>query len=126
MHMRFIPALFIALFSFAAQADEPLLFRLSVADAPVENGKVLDMEFEEVQRDEATSTVQVTRRSGGSVSSSMFVLRGMCGLARARGKQIFAIRPVDGDRMRFTATFPEAPPAAGKYFTMAQCDLMRY
>lgn len=126
MNMSFIPALFIALFSFAAQAAEPPLFHLSVADAPVENGKVLDMEFEEVQRDEATSTVQVTRRSGGSVSSSMFVLRGMCGLARARGKQNFAIRPVDGDKTRFMVTFPDAPPAVGKFFTMAQCDLMRY
>jgi hypothetical protein len=110
----------------SAQADAPPLFHLAVADAPVENGKVLNMQFQEEARTPEASTVLVTRHSGGSVSSSMFVLRGMCGLARARGKQLFAAEPVPGDRSRFTVLFPDTAPAKGKVFTMAQCELMRY
>jgi hypothetical protein len=106
---------------FTAQAADPPLFHLAVADAPVENGKVLNMEFQEVMREAETSTVQITRRSGGSVSSSMFVLRGMCGLARLRGKKNFVAEQVAGDSNRFTVSFPASPPESGKGFTMAQC-----
>jgi hypothetical protein len=110
----------------AALAAEPELFHLAVADVPVENGKVLNMEFQETARDALSSAVQVTRRSGGSVSSSMFVLRGMCALARARGKRNVVPVPVAGESQRYTVTFPDTPPELGKGFTMAQCELLRY
>jgi hypothetical protein len=122
-----ITVAFLILFTpFVARAADPQLFHLAVADVPVENGKVLDMEFQEVAREAGSSTVQITRRSGGSVSSSMFVLRGMCGLARSRGKQYFVPEQVVGDSNRYTVTFPEIPPGSGKGFTMAQCELLRY
>lgn len=110
----------------SAQAADPPLFHLAVADVPAENGKVLNMEFQEVAREAASSTVQITWRSGGSVSSSMFTLRGMCGLARSRGKQHFVTEQVAGERGRFIVTFPELAPEPGKGFTMAQCELLRY
>jgi hypothetical protein len=126
MHRIIALAIFALLTPFAAQASDPPLFHLAVADVPVENGKILNMEFQEVKREAETSTVQITRRSGGSVSSSMFILRGMCGLARSRGKQNFAAEPVAGDSNRFTVSFPAALPVGGKVFTMAQCELLRY
>ncbi|ELX10763.1 hypothetical protein Jab_2c28630 [Janthinobacterium sp. HH01] len=121
-------ASFMLLAPCVVQAADPELFHLAVADVPVESGKVLNIEFQEVVREAETSIVQVTRRSGGSVSSSMFILRGMCGLARARGKKNFVPEQVVGDTSRFTVTFPDTPPDpdARKGFTMAQCDLMRY
>jgi hypothetical protein len=126
MRRKFSLAFLVLLTPFVTQAADPPLFHLAIADVPVENGKVLNMEFQEVAREVGTSTVQITRRSGGSVSSSMFVLRGMCGLARSRGKQYFVPEQVAGDRNRYTVTFPETPPEPGKGFTMAQCELLRY
>ena len=126
MHRIIALAILALLTPFAAQAADTPLFHLAVADVPVENGKILNMEFQEVKREAETSTVQITRRSGGSVSSSMFILRGMCGMARARGKQNFVAEQIAGDSNRFTVSFPATPPEAGKGFTMAQCELMRY
>jgi hypothetical protein len=111
---------------FAAHAADPQLYHLAVADAPVENGKLLDMEFVEVAREAGASTVQITRRSGGSVSSAMFILRGMCGLAHSRGKRNFVPQQLAGEPDRYTVTFPETPPEAGKGFTITQCELLRY
>lgn len=118
-----VACLYSPLMSFAA---EPALFHLAVKDAPVENGKVLDMDFQEVTRAPEASTIVVTRRSGGSVSSSMFILRGMCGVARARGKAYFVPERIAGEGERYTATFSDTPPAPGKGFTMEQCELMHF
>lgn len=110
-----------------AQGSDQELFHLSVHDLPVENGKVLNMEFHEIERKSDSSTVQIERTSGGSVSSSMFIMRGMCGLARARGaRYIAATRIADVDKETYTVTFPQAPPELGEGFTMEQCELMRY
>jgi hypothetical protein len=109
-----------------AQAGGPALFHLSLAEAPPENGKVMSMDFQEIARDAEKSTVQVTGRFRGSVSSSMFAIRGTCGLARARGKQNFAIEQVPGNTELFIVTFPDTPPAPRKGITMAQCELLGY
>lgn len=107
--------------------SEPILFHLSVKDVPVENGKMLDMEFQEIERKTDSSIVQIARRSGGSVSSSMFVLKGMCGLARSRSAQYFIpTRIVDEKTERYTVAFPQVAPEPGKGYAMAQCELMRY
>lgn len=119
-------AVLLLLAPLVADAADLQLFHLSIKDTPVENGKVLDMEFQEIAREADSSTAQITRRSGGSVSSSMFVLRGMCGLARLRGKEYFVTEQVVGENNRYTVTFPAAAPARGKGFSMAQCDLLRY
>lgn len=122
-----LPILLMPLATYAADtAADTQLFRLTIADTPVENGKVLNMEFQEVARETGRSTVQLTRRSGGSVSSSMFILRGMCGLARSRGKQYFVVEQFAGESNRYTVTFPEIAPEAGKGFTIAQCELLQY
>ena len=126
MERKIALALLILFTPLITRAADPQLFRLAVSDVPVENSKLLNMEFQEVARDELASTVQVTRRSGGSVSSSMFVMRGMCGLTRSRGKQNFVPKAVEGQQDRYTVTFPETAPEPGKGFSISQCDLMRY
>lgn len=113
----------------AAQSADPVqspMFELHIKDAPAENGKVLNMDFSETARTDENSTVLVTRKSGGSVSSSMFVLRGMCGLARARKKQNFLPQPVPGQPGGYIVTFPDAPPPKDKGFSMTQCDSIGY
>ena len=109
-----------------AHAADTALFHLAVKDVPVENGKILDMEFQETAREPGSSSIVITRRSGGSVSTSMFILRGMCGVARARGKQNFVPVRSAGEVERYTLTFPDEPPSDHKGFTMMQCDLMRF
>lgn len=52
-------------------------------------GKDLKITFREVSRDEKTSLVKVTYRSGASVASSMFVVRGFYDIAKARGAKYF-------------------------------------
>ncbi|MGK5010762.1 hypothetical protein [Janthinobacterium sp. MDB2-8] len=116
----------ILLMPIVTQAADLQLFRLIIPVTPVENGKILDMEFKEVAREADSSTVRATRRSGGSVSSSMFILRGMCGLARSRGKQHFVTEQLAGESNQYKVTFPETPPDPGKGFTIAQCELLQY
>ena len=114
------------MFPLVAHAEETPLIHLIVKDQPVENGKMLDMEFHEVDRQAESSTVQIVRRTGGSVSSSMFVLKGMCAIARSRGEQYFVAEKAGDNNERFAVTFPKAPPERGKSFSIAQCDLLRY
>lgn len=112
-----------------AKSADPVqlpLFELHVKDAPAENGKVLNMDFAETARTDENPTVLVTRKSGGSVSSSMFVLRGMCGLARARNKQNFFPQAVPGKPGGYIVTFPDTAPPKDKGFSMAQCDSIGY
>jgi len=127
MRQLFVLAGVLALMPLGALASDPELFHLSVKDVPVENGKVLNMEFQEIERKTDSSTVQIARRSGGSVSSSMFVLRGMCGLARSRSAQYFIPTRIVGEETeRYTVTFPQVAPEPGKGFTMAQCEQVQY
>ena len=112
----------------------PELFQLSVKDVLVENGKKLEMKFEEIERNAEFSTVEIKFVSGGSVSSSMFVVRGMCGVAKARGAQYFRANEVSKDPWRYRMTFPASaspaelnpPKAADKVFSQAECSMLKY
>ncbi len=112
----------------------PELFQLSVKDVPVENGKTLEMKFEEIERNTEFSTVEITFVSGGSVSSSMFVVRGMCGVAKARGAQYFRANKLSKHPWRYRMTFPASaspielnpPRGADKVFSQAECSMLKY
>jgi hypothetical protein len=67
---------------------EPTLYRLEVNETNSE-GKAMVMTFEELSRDEKTSTVKVTRESGKTVPSVMFVVRGCYDIALARKASYF-------------------------------------
>jgi hypothetical protein len=68
---------------------EPVLYRNEVNETNAE-GKNLTMTFEELRRDEKTSTVKVTFKSGASVPSIMFIVRGFYDIANARHALYFA------------------------------------
>ena len=112
----------------------PELFQLSVKDVPVENGKKLEMKFEEIERNAEYSTVQITFVSGGSVSSSMFVIRGMCGVTKARGAEYFRASAVSEHPWHYRITFPVSasaaelspPKAADKVWSRAECSMLNY
>lgn len=90
------------------------LVSLDVNEGPVENGKTLKMEFRELERRGDESEVRVTFHSGGSVSSSMFILKGGCAIARSRGAKFFRnvveTRGVDGE-WNYTIAFANASNA---------------
>jgi len=69
-------------------ANAPTLYRREV-NQKNPRGKDLVMTFEELRRDEKTSTVKVTFKSGASVPSIMFIVRGFYDIARARGARYF-------------------------------------
>jgi hypothetical protein len=50
MRRKIALAFFVLLTPFITQAADPPLFHLAIADVPVENGKLLNMEFQEVAR----------------------------------------------------------------------------
>lgn len=64
------------------------LFHLEVNDKNP-GGKDLVMSFEEVKREEKTSTVKVIMKSGASVPSAMFIMRGFYDLANKRKMRYF-------------------------------------
>ena len=82
------------------------MVHLVVKGQPVENGKILNMEFREVERTADASIVEVTFISGGSVSSSMFVLKGQCAVARARGEIYFRSQELTDRPNAYRMTFP--------------------
>ena len=123
----------VALHLCAATADQAqTLFELTVTDVPVENGKRLNMTLRETERAADFSLVEVTFISGGSVSSSMFVLRGMCGIARTRGETYFAYTDEGQSPRRYRVRFPKNPTAdeiSGsnkKIFTLSDCELLSF
>jgi hypothetical protein len=71
----------------AAPAVAPLI-RREVRDK-TRDGRDIVMTFEELQRDEKTSTVTVKTVNGGSVGSAMFEVRGNWDIAKARGAAYF-------------------------------------
>lgn len=114
--------------AFAADA----LVHLETKGENAENGKSIDMEFTEVERRSDTSIVQVIFRSGGSVSSSLFILRGMCSVARARGERYFKSTRLPAPEGRYIVGFPQDAPSAyqaapsGEVFSVLQCDRLGF
>jgi hypothetical protein len=87
-------------------------------------GKDLIMTFEELSRDEKTSTATVKRVSGASVPSAMFVLRGAYDIARARGAAYFINlkewEAEDGARMYLVGFAPDKNVNPQEYFGLKE------
>jgi hypothetical protein len=111
------------------------LVHLTAKDAPVENGKQLDMTFEEIKRSPEASLVEVTYPAAGTAApSSMFILKGMCSIAESRGKQYFRAVQLSKKPLRYGVTFPEESGPADpkpatvtdKVFSVAECALLNF
>lgn len=110
----------------------PELVSFSVADAPVENGKKLNASFRELRREPDHSVVRAAVVSGGSVSSSMFILRGACLVLHARGARYVTVAPEPGAssdtfRLTFPAQAAPEPGGPGKgAFSAGDCRLLGF
>ena len=87
MYARLVTLLItLAFASFATAAD--VLHRREI-NQKNPGGKDLVMTFEEIRRDEKTSTAKVTFVSGAAMHSSLFVMRGFYDIAQARRAPYF-------------------------------------
>ena len=105
-------ALVFLLLTSSTRASE--LVSLDVDEGPVENGKTLKMEFREVERKGDESTIRVVFHSGGSVSSSMFIMKGSCAIAKSRGAKFFRnVTESEGSagEWNYTVAFAQTPNA---------------
>jgi hypothetical protein len=115
----------------ASGADE--LVHLTVKDAPAANGKTLDMDFKEIERTAGSSIVEVSFASGSSVASSLFVMRGMCAVTRARGEKYFTSERVATGPTRYKVAFPSDPLPAQRnslgperVVSLSECALLQF
>lgn len=127
-------ALAIALIPAAALAAGEPLFRTSMSWVPDADGQQLKLAFEEVDRADKSSIVEVsglgTRTQSQADRSSAFILSGMCSLAKIRKQGYFQARQIGSDpltyEVKFLATGPEsaAMPVdaiAPNMFSVAYC-----
>jgi len=116
-------ALLLAALARPAMSAAGALYRADV-DQRNPGGKDLVMAFEEVARGARTSQVRVVYTSGASVPASMFIMHGICAIARARGSAWFIKlrewRGADGAWMMLVgfADDPAVDPQA--YFGLAE------
>ena len=89
-----------------ALAGDDDLIHVEVHEPATGGGKPLDLRVDEIVRDEQASTIRVTYVSGGSVASSMFVLRAVCAVTRARGATAFHSEAIADQPGRYRVTFP--------------------
>ena len=119
----------------AMAADAPF-FNFSMSGPLGKGGAQVSMKFEEVDRTEANSVVEVSGVAPDSDLSTGFLLNGMCGLATARGERYFQARQIDTDPLTFEVVFPKTMPnsaaapvngIAPSVFPVSQCTApMKY
>lgn len=115
-------------------ADTPL-FRMA-SDAPSHgNGDPPAMVFQEVERSDTASTVELPHPQGSVAARSMFLLRGACALMKERGRQAFTVTPLSRQPVRFVLRFlteesavepaPARPVSEGGPVSAANCNAMQ-
>ncbi len=111
------------------------LVRLSGRDMPAEHGKQQDMSFVETRRGPDASLVDVSMPSGPlTVSSAMFILKGLCSIAESRGKPYFRAVQLAHKPLRLGVTFPEeagqqdarVTRVTDRTFSQAECALLNF
>lgn len=105
-HLIFIAALVPAV---ALPADASL-FSFSMSGPLGKGGAQISMKFEEIDRTDGLSVVEVSGAPAGSDLSTGFLLNGMSGLARARTQRYFQARQIDADPLTFEVSFPLNAP----------------
>ena len=128
---------------FAAMAMIPVLaiaadtafFRFDMSGPLGKGGTQVSMKFEEIDRSDTSSVVEVSGASPASDLSTGFLLNGMCGLAKARGQRYFQAKQIDSTPLTFEVAFPKTAPAsvsappsgvAPNVFPVSQCPAITY
>lgn len=135
MRKRLVAAVF-ALTAGAVSAQSSAdLVSLSARDMPAEHGKQQEMSFVETRRGPDASLVEVTMPSGPlSVSSAMFILKGLCSIAESRGKPYFRAVQLGHKPLRLGVTFPDEATqqdtrvtrVTDRTFSQAECSLLNF
>jgi hypothetical protein len=119
----------------AMAADAPF-FTFNISGPLGKGGAQVSMKFEEIDRTDANSVVEVSGVAPNSDLSTGFLLNGMCGLATARGQRYFQAKQIDTDPVTFEVVFPKTAPnsasvplngIAPNVFPVSQCTApMKY
>jgi hypothetical protein len=105
---------------------------LQVDEQAVAGSKALKMTFREARREADHSVVEVQFTSGASVPSSMFIVKGMCAIMRARGERYFQSEPLGSGPAQYKVTFPRQPNdnelqgREKKVFSEQDCSRLRF
>lgn len=105
---------------------------LSVDEPGSAGGKPLKMTFNEVVREPDHSIAEVTFEAGSSVASSLFVLRGVCAVLRARQQVYVRSDALPLEPRRYRLSFPAQPAAeelsgrGKRVFSVDDCTLLRF
>ena len=111
------------------EAPQTPLVHFEVDEGPVENGKQLKLTYTEVARNGDVSKVAVKFTSGGSVSSSMFQVRGDCLVAQARGAKYFwnvGEDRTEGDVWLSEVQFSKSRGVHVSAFSIEDCKLLGF
>jgi hypothetical protein len=84
-------------------AQETPLFNMTS-----DSGKV----FQEIERSDTSSTVEVNEMIGSAEERTMFLLHGSCALMKARNKHAFKVQPLTKHPIRFIIRFLPPGPLA--------------
>ena len=90
----------------SASSPEPL-YVLSARAVAAEDGTLLTMTVRETKRTPDFSIVDVEYVSGGS-ASSLFLVRGLCGLMLARERKLAVAEQVSEHPVQFRLSFPDS------------------
>jgi hypothetical protein len=122
--LRFFLCLLAATIVNVAMAADPLHHQEVNIKNP--GGKDLLMKFDELRRDEKTSTAKVTRISGASVASSMFIVQGFYDIANLRGAAYFVKlkewRADDGNVMYLVGFANDDKKPIPELFNLSESD----
>ncbi len=121
--------------SVLAAAADASFFNFNMSGPLGKGGAQVSMKFEEVDRTDAISVVEVSGISPGLDLSTGFLLNGMCGLAKARGQRYFQAKEIDSIPLTFEVRFPRTAPnsasipvsgIAPNVFPVSQCPALIY
>jgi hypothetical protein len=111
--------------------DNANLVRLIYKDDSAQGGDKVLMEFRETERTKAGSVAQVSAEAGGPVTSSLFTMRGMCAITRARGEKFFSTTRIASGPSRYSIVFPQSQSAtpdkasnSNRVISLDECQLM--
>ncbi|MBQ5939034.1 MULTISPECIES: hypothetical protein [unclassified Massilia] len=135
MKIKILSAFLLCIFASQPHAADTPLFRMAASPAPNAGGISPGMVFQEVERSDTASTVELLHPAGSVAAKSMFMLRGACALAKERGKRAFRLvqlsRPLLRVSLRFVSeedagkSAPESLMGEDRVVSAAYCDGIR-
>jgi hypothetical protein len=100
--------------SASLHAESPPLFRMTSDAVKAADNNRPAMVFQEVQRSESSSTVEVVHTFGSVAAKSMFLLRGSCALMKERQRSAFRIERLSKEPIRLTVHFVSGEQVGGR------------